>query len=146
MEDLEIIKLEPKHIEQVFQYQLEEFCPDAPLFQTFKFFEGQGYFDKLIAKDIKKLIIEEPIKAGDSFGAFDKQGNLLGIRLGKIAEQGKLPKEPKYGWILNVPEFLVPEKLLLGAYASKFLDEYMDYSTEKCFVDCKVRMEWESKF
>ena len=92
MEDLEIIKLEPKHIEQVFQYQLEEFCPDAPLFQTFKFFEGQGYFDKLIAKDIKKLIIEEPIKAGDSFGAFDKQGNLLGIRLGKIAEQGKLPK------------------------------------------------------
>ena len=92
VEDLEIIKLEPKHIEQVFQYQIEEFCPDEPLFQTFKFFEGDGYFDKLMAKDIKKLLTEDPIKSGDSFGAFDKEGNLLGIRLGKIAVKGNLPR------------------------------------------------------
>ena len=38
--------------------------------------------------------------------------------------------------MLKLPEFLVPKKLLLGAYASKFF-EYMDYSSEKCFVDCE---------
>ena len=38
--------------------------------------------------------------------------------------------------MLKIPEFLVPKKLLLAAYASKFF-EYMDYSTEKCFEDCE---------
>ena len=60
----------------------------------------------------------------------------MGVRLGKIAVKGNLPREPKFGWILNIPEFLVPQKMLLGAYASKFF-EYMDYSSEKCFVDCQ---------
>ena len=92
MEELEIIKLEPKHIKQVFEYQLAEFCPDEPLFRNFKFFEGNGFFDKQIAKDVKKLITDDPIKAGDSFGAFDREGNLLGIRLGKIATKGNIPK------------------------------------------------------
>ena len=136
VEDLEIIKLEPKHIDQVFEYFIQEFSPDEPLFQSFQFFEGDGFFDRLLAKDVKKLIMEEPILAGDSFGAFDKEGNLLGIRLGKIAVKGNLPKEPKFGWILNIPEFLVPKKLLLAAYASKFF-EYMEYSVEQNFVDCQ---------
>ena len=47
---------------------------------------------KSFDKEIKKELVVNPIKSGHSFGVFDEEGNLLGIKLGKILTKENVQK------------------------------------------------------
>ena len=47
---------------------------------------------KSFDKEIKKELVVDPIKSGHSFGVFDEEGNLLGLKLGKILTKENVQK------------------------------------------------------
>ena len=91
MEDIPISKLTIENSDVVFDFMKNEFAPDEPLFKTSQLMEGSGWFDRLAQKEIKKKFFDKAIKSGDSFGAFDSAGNLIGLRLGYISDRQSLP-------------------------------------------------------
>ena len=81
----EIVKLLPEHGDKVYKYLEEEFATDEPTFRAFSDVTyGPGWMSKMIRKELRKDLIERPIKSGHSFGVFDAEGELLAIKLGKI--------------------------------------------------------------
>ena len=96
MESVEIIKLTLEHVDKVVEYMKEEFIPDEPIMGTFGIMMGTDFISKMFEKEIKKELVIDPIEMGHSFGAFDEEGNLLGIKLGKI-----LTKENMQRWVKN---------------------------------------------
>ena len=46
----------------------------------------------LFDKETKKEVVIDPIKSGHSFGAFDENENLMGIKLGKIVTKENFQK------------------------------------------------------
>ena len=54
--------------------------------------QGTDFWGKMFDKDIKKELVDNPIKSGHSFGVFDEEGNILGIKLGKILTKENFQK------------------------------------------------------
>ena len=89
----EIIKLTLEHADKVEQYIFEEFMPDEPTMGSFSdLFDGNGIIQGWMRKMVRKDMIEKAINSGISFGTFDAEGNLLGIKLGKILYPDKTEK------------------------------------------------------
>merc|ERR1712008_482029 len=91
-EERKIVKLTLEHVDKVYQYMKDEFCPDEPVMNAFGIMQGTDFFGKMFDKEIKKEVVVDPIKSGHSFGVFDEEGNLLGIKLGKIITKENFQK------------------------------------------------------
>ena len=52
----------------------------------------KSLWNQLTFKETKKEVVIDPIKSGHSFGAFDENKNLMGIKLGKIITRENFQK------------------------------------------------------
>ena len=84
IERVKIVKLTLEHLDIVYQFVVEEFAPDEPVFSTFGILQGTNFLSRMFNQEYKKEIVIDPIKSGHSFGAFDEEEHLIGIKLGKI--------------------------------------------------------------
>ena len=135
MENIRIEKLTTINSEAVFEYMRTQFAPDEPLFRTTQLWVGDSFFDKLLLGEVRKKFVTKPIESGDSFGAFDSSGNLLGVRLGFISDRSSLSWEPSLTWMLNLPEFFMSDKWLKTLHVAKFIEE-VEYKEDYGFDHC----------
>ena len=136
MEGIKIEKLTSANAEAVFEYMRTQFAPDEPLFRTSQLWVAESFFDRLLLGEIRKKFVTKPIESGDSFGAFDSAGNLLGVRLGFISDRQSLSWEPSLTWMLNLPQFLMSQKWLNVLHIGKFIEE-VEYKEEYGFDQCQ---------
>ena len=129
--------LAPKHREAVFDFLMTQFVPDEPLFMATQAYSGDGLAEKILKADVRGRFTERPLENGDSLGAFDDNGNLLGIRLGFISDRQSLPWEANqlYQWMLRLPPFLFPTKIWKMLQVIKFIKD-LGYSYINGFDQC----------
>jgi len=135
-EERKIVKLTLEHVDKVYQYMKEEFVPDEPVMNAFGFLQGTDFWGKMFDKDIKKELVDNPIKSGHSFGVFDEEGNILGIKLGKILTKENFQKPISMNWVLRFPDALVPKTWRSMTYATKFF-EWMEYTEDLTIGQCE---------
>ena len=129
--------LTPNHREAVFEFLMTQFIPDEPLFIATEAYSGDGLAEKILQGDVRERFTKRPLEAGDSLGAFDDNGNLLGIRLGFISDKQSLPWEANhlYQWMLRMPPFLFPTKIWKMLQVIKFIED-LGYSYINGFDQC----------
>ena len=86
-ENITMSKLSIENSDVVFEFMKNEFAPDEPLFKASQLMAGNSRFDRIAQKEIKEKFFDKSLKSGDSFGAFDSVGNLIGLRLGYISDK-----------------------------------------------------------
>ena len=83
--DYKIETLRMEHFDEAYELLKTDFLPDEPLFATCGPYDGSiGISEKIVLGDLKDDA-KRTIESGDSFGAFDEHGNLLGVRMGCIS-------------------------------------------------------------
>ena len=136
MEEVKIETLTMEHHEAVFDFVMTEFVPDEPLSRATEAYTGDGLAEKIFKDDVRGRYAKKPLESGDSFGVFDDNGKLIGIRLGFISDKRGLHWEPKLGWMLKLPSFLYSKKMLKLLQVSKFLED-IGYSYANGFDQCE---------
>jgi len=127
MENVKIVKLTFEDVEKVYKYMVEEFVPDEPVMSSFEILQNIDCLSNTLNKDWKKELVVKPIESGHSFGAFNDEGDLLGIKLGNVLTKESIERPPpNMNWILSLPNVLVPKSLQLAIYCGKFF-EWMSY-------------------
>ena len=134
MENICIEKLTTSNSEAVFEYMRTQFAPDEPLFRTSQLWVGNSFLDRLALGEIRKKFVTKPIESGDSFGAFDSAGKLLGVRLGFISDRQSLSWEPSLTWMLNF-QFFMSKKWSTVLHVAKFIEE-VEYKEDYGFEHC----------
>ena len=89
--EYKIETLTMEHFDKAYEFLKTEFLPDEPIYATIGAHEGNGLTEKMVLEDLKD-VVKKTIKSGDSFGAFDADGNLLGIRMGCISNKRNAKK------------------------------------------------------
>ena len=135
MEQIKIEKLTMENFQAVFDFMMSEFVPDAPLMRATNAYAGDGFAEKTLKNHVKEKLTKKPLESGDSFGAFDNDGKLLGVRLGFISDKRSLPSEPSLTWMLQLPSFLFSKKFWKILQVSKFVEE-IEYSYINGFDQC----------
>ena len=135
MEQIKIEKLTMDNFEAVFDFMMSEFVPDEPLMRATDAYAGDGFAEKTLKAEVREKFTKKPLESGDSFGAFDNDGKLLGVRLGFISDKQNLPWEPSLTWMLRLPSFLFSKKFLKILQVSKFVED-IGYSDMNGFDQC----------
>ncbi len=91
MEGITIRGLNIDDFAVVREYKLDDFIPDEPVMGSMELMEGDGFFDKIIHKEVEKAMLLRSIEGGASFAAFDDKGQIAGVRLGQIFTPETLP-------------------------------------------------------
>ncbi len=92
LDGIEISVLTEKDFDDVVQYFIEEFLPDEPIMSTINVMEGNGFFDKIVQKEVQKEFLMKSLQGGTSFGARNQDGTLVGVRLGQIMTPTTVPE------------------------------------------------------
>ena len=92
MESPEIVQLSAEHLDKVFDFLIQDFFENEPISATIKLHKGSGLLHNMTMSFIKKEYIKKMLESGFSFGAFDNEGNVLGVKIGKLLEEGKIQK------------------------------------------------------
>ena len=135
MGEFKIEKLTMDNFEAVWDFMMSEFVPDEPLMRATDSYAGDGFAEKTLKAEVREKFTRKPLESGDSFGAFDNDGKLLGVRLGVISDKRNLPSEPSLTWMLRLPSFLFSKKLWKILQVSKFVEE-IEYSYINGFDKC----------
>ena len=90
----QIVQLNMDHLDQVYDYVCTEWFDDEPVFSSIGLHRGSGFLHKQTMEGLKKDYFTKLLKpeTGLSFGVFDDQGNVLGIKLGKIMTKETIDK------------------------------------------------------
>ncbi len=91
MEGITIRGLNIDDFAVVREYMLDDFIPDEPVMGSMKLLEGDGFFDKIIHKEVEKAMLLRSLDGGASLGAFDDSGQIAGVRLGQIYTPDTIP-------------------------------------------------------
>ena len=91
MDSIRIEKLTLANFEAVFEFMKTNFAPDEPLFKATEAFEGDGFAEKMMMTELREKFVKKPIESQDSFGAFDSEGSIVGVRMGFISDKKSLP-------------------------------------------------------
>ena len=136
MDSIRIEKLTTANFEPVFEFMKTNFAPDEPLFKSTEACEGDGFTEKMMMAELKEKFVRKPIESQDSFGAFDSEGNIVGVRMGFISDKKSLPGEPGIAWMLKLPSCMFSQKFIKCMHIDKFTKE-TNYSFAKAFDQCE---------
>ena len=135
MGEFKIEKLSMDNFEAVWDFMMSEFVPDEPLMRATDSYAGDGFAEKTLKAEVREKFTRKPLESGDSFGAFDNDGKLLGVRLGFISDKQSLTWEPSLTWMLRLPSFLFSKKFMKILQVSKFVED-IGYSDINGFDQC----------
>ena len=84
MDSIRINTMSSDDEEQLVQFLVDEFMPDEPICSSLMFnLQGNGlmakFFRNMFKKDLRPYLA-----SGQSFAAWDEDGNLLGVKVGKV--------------------------------------------------------------
>ena len=124
------------NFEAVFEFMKLNFAPDEPLYKSVDIV-GDGFVEKMAMEEIKEYYVKKPIERGDSFGAFDSDNNVVGVRMGFISDKRTLPGQAGTGiaWMLHLPSCLFSQKFIKCMHIEKFIKQ-TNYSFVKAFEQC----------
>lgn len=114
-----------KDTDKIMDYFYKEFFPDEPVVRSIGLMQGNGFIDKWMVNMMTRIFLKPALEVPHSILATSKEdGRLLGVRLGRMwSKTEKIPKEPNFRWLLNVPQALVPKKMMKMALFQLYTDK-----------------------
>ena len=72
--------LTPSDFDEISKFQMLYFFPDEPIARSTKLLEGSGIINKYISSLVKKHMIDPCLKDEVSVAAYNKDGEIIGVR------------------------------------------------------------------
>lgn len=126
--------LTPSDFDEISKFQMLYFFPDEPIARSTKLLEGSGIINKYISSLVKKHMIDPCLKDEVSVAAYNKDGEIIGVRLGYVFEQKMLDEEPNIRWMASMPKWCFPKKLITLGLLMKHNDT-LRYGNEYALQD-----------
>ena len=78
--------LTPSDFDEISKFQMLYFFPDEPIARSTKLLEGSGIINKYISSLVKKHMIDPCLKDEVSVAAYNKDGEIIGVRYMQISK------------------------------------------------------------
>ena len=78
--------LTPSDFDEICKFQMLNFFPDEPIARSTKLLEGSGIINKYISSLVKKHMIDPCLKDEVSVAAYNKDGEIIGVRYMQISK------------------------------------------------------------
>ena len=78
--DLTFKALTPGDFDEISEFMMLYFFPDEPITRSTKLLEGSGLINKYISNLCKKYLIDPCLKDEVSIAAYNKDGEIIGVR------------------------------------------------------------------
>ena len=76
--------------DEISEFQMLNFFPDEPIARSTKLLEGSGIINKYISSLVKKHMIDPCLKDEVSVAAYNKDGEIIGVRYRKISKLSEI--------------------------------------------------------
>ena len=73
-------ELTPSDFDEISEFLALYFFPDEPITRSTKLLEGSGLINKYISSLVKKYLIDPWLKDEVSIAAYNKDGEIIGVR------------------------------------------------------------------
>ena len=82
--------LTPRDFDEICEFLMLYFFPDEPITRSTKLLEGSGIINKYISSLVKKYLIDPCLKDEVSIAAYNKEGEIIGVRYIKISKLSEI--------------------------------------------------------
>ena len=101
-------KLTPSDFDEISKFQMLYFFPDEPIARSTKLLEGSGIINKYISSLVKKHMIDPCLKDEVSVAAYNKDGEIIGVRYIKISKLSEISLKTLIAFTLRSFRFKRP--------------------------------------
>ena len=133
--------LTPSDFDEISEFQMLYFFPDEPIARSTKLLEGSGIINKYISSLVKKHMIDPCLKDEVSVAAYNKDGEIIGVRYIEIFKLFEISlkiliafilrsfrfKRPYFTPILRVSMVIQPTVCLFQDYCCHLLQTQNSY-------------------
>ena len=105
--------LTPRDFDEICEFLMLYFFPDEPITRSTKLLEGSGIINKYISSLVKKHMIDPCLKDEVSVAAYNKDGEIIGVRYIKISKLSEISLKTIVALLLDTLEslwFIEPRK------------------------------------
>lgn len=82
--------LTPRDFDEICEFLMLYFFPDEPITRSTKLLEGSGIINKYISSLVKKHMIDPCLKDEVSVAAYNKDGEIIGVRYRMISKLSEI--------------------------------------------------------